>query len=295
MSFTNDSRAGCGGASDDSGCSYNGAAQPDGSCKCLPQWKGPQCATLNLIATARDAGYQPTTLPAGLKTNGVPEVSTWGGPVVRSKQDGLYHMYASTFVNGCNVWEWVSNSIITHAVSQAPLGPYVQKDCAMHTCAPEAHEGSVALAPTGETVLYFTSGPDGPGGSTPTDGGGHCDCSSDAALNRTCPLKCIAQVGCFAGGWNRSSEMATFMSHTPPHKPSGPWSAPVRIQTSGCLDPPFNGSHYCLDSNLAVVIQNDGSLVGIGRQAMYTATDWRDPASYSFHPTSAGGACKCKD
>ena len=38
-----------------------------------------------------------------------------------------YHMFASTFVNGCNVWEWTSNSIITHAVSKSPLGPYEQR------------------------------------------------------------------------------------------------------------------------------------------------------------------------
>ena len=106
VDFVADNRIGCGGASDDSGCSYNGVAQPDGSCLCAPQWKGKQCATFNFIPTARDAGYQPTTLPNGLKTNGVKEVSTWGGPVVRSQKDGLYHMYASTFVNGYNVWEW---------------------------------------------------------------------------------------------------------------------------------------------------------------------------------------------
>jgi hypothetical protein len=138
-----------------------------------------------------------------------------------------YHMFASTFINGCNVWEWTSNSIITHAVSKKPLGPYTQRDCAMHTCAPEAHEGSVASAPTGETVLYFTSGPQGPGGSTPMDGGGHCDCSSQLALNKSCPFQCEAEVGCFAGHWNRSSQMATFMSFTPPHQPQGPWSKPV--------------------------------------------------------------------
>ena len=88
-------------------------------------------------------GYHPTTLPKGLKTNGVVEVSTWGGPVVRQhvqkrnrKSDAgdaggseyEYHMFASTFVNGCNVWEWMSNSIITHAVSKSPLGPYEQRE-----------------------------------------------------------------------------------------------------------------------------------------------------------------------
>ena len=42
--------------------------------------------------------------------------------------DYEYHMFASTFVNGCNVWEWTSNSIITHAVSKSPLGPYEQRE-----------------------------------------------------------------------------------------------------------------------------------------------------------------------
>ena len=89
-------------------------------------------------------------LPAGLKTNGVAEVSTWGGPVLRRKagnhtrshidyvngtsagsrasDEYEYHMFASTFINGCNVWEWTSNSIITHAVSKSPLGPYEQRE-----------------------------------------------------------------------------------------------------------------------------------------------------------------------
>ena len=55
VAYVNDSRPGCGGALDDSGCSYNGEAQPDGSCVCLPQWKGPHCAQLNLMPTPRDA------------------------------------------------------------------------------------------------------------------------------------------------------------------------------------------------------------------------------------------------
>ena len=114
----------------------------------------------------------------------------------------------------------------------------------MEICLPEAHEGSVAIAPSGEYVLFFTSGPTGPGGTTPMDGGGQCDCSSDASLNKTCPFQCDAEVGCFAGHWNRSSEMATFMSHTPPGQPEGPWTKPVRIPTSNCGDPPFNSSHY---------------------------------------------------
>ena len=183
----------------------------------------------------------------------------------------------------------MSNSIITHAVSSTPLGPFRARDCAMRTCAPEAHEGSIAIAPTGEFVLFFTSGPDGPGGSTPMDGGGACDCTSPATLNATCPLACPGRAGCFAGHWNRSSAMATFMSHTPPGQPGGGWSEPVKIPTANCQHPPFNATHYCLDSNLAVVIARDGSLLGMGRASLYTAADWRDPASYTFQPTSGAG------
>ena len=47
------------------------------------------------------AKLQPTTLPNGLRTNGVPEVSTWGGPVVRSKQDGLYPPLSNHNLDSC--------------------------------------------------------------------------------------------------------------------------------------------------------------------------------------------------
>ena len=52
--------------------------------------------------------------------------SSIGGDAGGSEYE--YHMFASTFVNGCNVWEWMSNSIITHAVSKSPLGPYEQRE-----------------------------------------------------------------------------------------------------------------------------------------------------------------------
>jgi hypothetical protein len=46
---------------------------------------------------------------------------------------------------------------------------------------------------------------------------------------------------------------------------------------------------YSLDSNLAVVIKSDGSLIGMGRSALYKAVNWRDPTTYSFHPTQGAG------
>ena len=90
---------------DDGDCSYNGKRTAGGACACLPQWRGPHCAELNLVPTARDAGYQPTALPPDTPGKWLPasagsNVSTWGGPVVHA-DDGMYHMFASTFVRGC--------------------------------------------------------------------------------------------------------------------------------------------------------------------------------------------------
>ena len=172
--------------------------------------------------------------------------------------------------------------------------------------------------------------------------GGTCDCSSDAALNKTCPITCPGSAGCFAGHWNRSSQMATFMSHTPPvslpasccrrllppppplplrlpqlHPPSvaNPWQPPTNtprcsaaagqarrpvvsagpdpdsglhvradqlLQRHGLLPgqvrrPAFRCCSFAamhglftavstaVDSNLAVIISKDGSLLGQGR------------------------------
>ena len=189
----------------------------------------------------------------------------------------------------------LSNSVVTHAVSASPEGPYEAADCAMHTCAPEAHEPSVARDPrTGEWVMWFTSSKAGPGGAPLPGGwsGGACDCTSAAALNATCPLRCPANcsdncaTGCQAGGWNRQAGMPTFMSHAP--GPGGPWSAPVRIETPECDEGADPSQDLCLDSNFAALagagggIGADGSVLAVGRQARYVGADWRNASSYAW-------------
>lgn len=120
----------------------------DSSCECVPQWSGAQCASFNFVPTPKGAGYQPTTLPAAAgEVPGVPphhwtqQVSSWGGMVLYDQSDEQYHGFFSTFTEGCNVWAWASNSIVTHAVSRTPLGPFTLSTlgapdavgCAMHT------------------------------------------------------------------------------------------------------------------------------------------------------------------
>ena len=107
--------------------------------------------------------------------------------------------FAAEFTQGCSVWAWLSNSIVTHSVSDTPEGPYTKSDCAMETCEPEAHEPSVARAPTGEWVMWFTSSKEGPGGVTPgaaNAGFKHCDCTSNASLYETCRFQCPPVTGC---------------------------------------------------------------------------------------------------
>ena len=80
--------------------------------------------------------------------------------------------------------------------------------------------------------------------------------------------------------------------------PTGPYSTPVMVFNGSDRVVPFpaNGSTPLVgavgDSNLAAVILNDGSLVGIWRGSEYpnasqwqyraAATDWKDPATYTF-------------
>jgi hypothetical protein len=73
----------------DADCSYNGNCKY-GACECFPQWTSAHCATLNLVPTARDAGYQPVN--ASAKDTWAPNISTWGGQALYNEKDGKYHM-----------------------------------------------------------------------------------------------------------------------------------------------------------------------------------------------------------
>jgi len=70
-------------------------------------------------------------------------------------------VYAAQMTENCGIWAWMQNSIIYHATSSSPYGPYLPKGPAI--AHPEAHEPIVARAPGGEYVMWFTSGVLGPG------------------------------------------------------------------------------------------------------------------------------------
>jgi hypothetical protein len=139
-------------------CSYNGVCSDKRFCSCFPQWQGPHCEQLALIPTPKSAGYQPV-IDSSAKP-GFRNASTWGGMVIRH-DDGVYHMWAAQMTANCGIWAWEQNSMVQHASSSSPYGPFVSKGPAIGL--PEAHEPIVARAPTGEYVMWFSTPPGGPG------------------------------------------------------------------------------------------------------------------------------------
>ena len=69
--------------------------------------------------------------------------------------------------------------------------------------------------------------------------------------------------------------MPTFMSYT--RSPYGPWTAPVEIPIRGLGD-----------ANFAFTIRKDSSLWGMGREAVYTAENWKVNRTFKFYQNTTG-------
>jgi hypothetical protein len=264
---------------DDAGCSYNGRCSR-GACACRPQWTGPHCASLRLLPTPRGAGLHGTNEPAvpadpERPLGAQPRRGYWGSSVLRG-DDGRWHMWSAEMTAGCGIWAWCSNSQIVHAVSSTPVGTYTRKEVAQKVW---AHEPTVSRAPTGEFVMFFTSAPWGPNGQPPVNAThfAPCNCTTLESTQRcgwsdlTAPVPGVTPppIGYLSHG------MPTFMSWA--KEPAGPWSPPMSIPIRGLGD-----------ANFAFTIRKDGSLWGMGREAVYMATDWKDNSTYSFFSNTTG-------
>ena len=85
-------------------------------------------------------------------------LSIWGGSMVKG-EDGLYHMFYSQWPKNIG-WEWVNYSVIAHAVSESPFGPFEHKDFALPDRGAEFWDGSTTHNPTvhkfnGKYYLYY--------------------------------------------------------------------------------------------------------------------------------------------
>ncbi|MBU3024250.1 glycoside hydrolase family protein [Zobellia galactanivorans] len=85
-------------------------------------------------------------------------LSIWGGSMVKG-EDGLYHMFYSQWPKNIG-WEWVNYSVIAHAVSESPFGPFRHKDVTLPDRGAEFWDGSTTHNPTvhkfnGKYYLYY--------------------------------------------------------------------------------------------------------------------------------------------
>ena len=86
-------------------CSLNGACE-GGVCSCRPGWSGRDCAALDLRPADPEREGHSYVAPFGF--------SAWGMSVVSSVDNASeYHGYVSTFLNGCKLGSWRTNSVGT--------------------------------------------------------------------------------------------------------------------------------------------------------------------------------------
>lgn len=84
----------------------------------------------------------------------------WGGSLVKSKEDGKYHLYYSRWPKKLGMSAWVTNSEVAHAVSNSPFGPFEFQDVALPFRGREFWDGAVTHNPTihffnGKYYLYY--------------------------------------------------------------------------------------------------------------------------------------------
>lgn len=180
-------------------CSLNGDCV-SGACVCDAAWTGPTCAQVNLVPltpeAARAGAYRPDAAPpyAGLATS-------WGGVPLRDTEPPYaYHLYVAELANNCTLQSWVPNSRVTHAVADAPQGPYAYRATVFDTF---HHNPSVVRHPNPQAdpsaayLMYLIGGP------------------------------LAATADCSNGILNSSQHLESSILISTAASPGGPWSEPI--------------------------------------------------------------------
>ena len=69
-------------------------------------------------------------------------------------RDGNFHMFAAAMLNHCGINAWLQNSVVLHAVCSSADGRYEPRQVVAPVF---SHEPIVVTAPTGDTVLFYTT------------------------------------------------------------------------------------------------------------------------------------------
>eukprot|EP01049_Picozoa_sp_SAG25_P002071 SAG25_NODE_103_length_15482_cov_9.187415_1_plen_216_part_10 len=136
-----DERGSCTDATD---CSLGGLCVR-GRCECDPAFTGPNCAALNLLPA-----------PTAELWNRGAGTASWGGNIVfDAKGDGKWHLFFAELLNHCPLKDWGTNSVVSHATADSPMGPFVKKE----TLQPAFHHNpTVAYDRSTSTFLLFSIG-----------------------------------------------------------------------------------------------------------------------------------------
>ena len=154
--------------SNDSDCMLNGVCTKEKVCACNLGWGNGDCSTLQLGPMNPNVGRN------GLASNS----SSWGGSVIYSPDDSLYHMFFARFEEGCGLSLWINNSVCVHATSLTPLGPYTNESIALPLW---CHGPKIARAHDGTYLLSHIGKANDPPARK-------CDCAADGGREAKCHL-----------------------------------------------------------------------------------------------------------
>lgn len=242
----------------DSDCSLNGICGAEGNCTCVTGWTGPRCGQLDLLPVDRAVlGFNPI--------EGGKNMSSWGGSVWAV--NGSWHMYASRLDNHCGISSYLLNSRVVHAVSDSPLGPFLEADSVVDAF---AHEPAAAIAPDGRLALITVHGP--------LNGFAECVCV-DGSTSHNC------------NGCNNSCHPAQPVLSIA-KSPYGPWTS---VQIPPPVGPNSTQGH---EENPSIWINGKGELWGMSRGGGVSAyaSVWDDFSTWT-RPTnsSLGGSPDVED
>lgn len=241
-------------------CSLNGVCNA-GACTCDAGWTGTKCQTLDFIPAERKSGYRNINDPVMGNT------SSWGGGGWYDAKDQKWYMWASEMSDHCGMHTWTTNSQTIRASSSTATGLYKREALQFPIW---SHEAAVTRGPAGEYVAFFSYNPN-PGPSRPV-----CKLCTDGSTNPVCKKK--------LGRPFIEVTDPTYMSWSA--TADGKWSEPVLV-----LGPTIVKGMTPMDTNMAVVINKDGSVTGMWRDHhptgksvphLVTATNFKDPATYKF-------------
>jgi hypothetical protein len=205
----------------DMDCSLNGHCQPDGVCVCLPGWRSPQCAVLNIIPTPFKAGYHNDSY------------ASWGGNALYDPIDGLWHMFVAEMVNHCTLNDWGVASQIIRATSASHEGPFAFADVVV---APFAHNPTVRQLPDGSGFVLFMIG------GVPIE---PVNCTTSRSSSNIMAKKGLRSPKAVTPKGAGGSIRVSFAPRL-----SGPWTAPALVNFSGVNATSWIGCGYTNPSPL---------------------------------------------